>query len=479
MNKKIIISADLLRADFSQALSTLYQTEVPLYHTLLTLVAEVNHQTLMADDSLRQQLQHNGELDRLPVERHGAIRVGNAQELFTLRQAFAVLGMYPVGYYDLHPAGLPVHSTAFRPIDEQALQISPLRIFTSLLRLDLIEPALRAEIESLLDKRRIFTPRLLQLIDIHQIQQGLDEEQGREFITHLLETFRWHPEATVSAAQYQRLQQQHPLIADIVAFKGPHINHLTPCTLDIDAVQATMMMRKIPAKAIIEGPPLRRCPILLRQTSFNALAENVAFPTTGGAVQSGQHHARFGEIEQRGAALTPQGRELYDRLLQQTQEQLGETVTLANAKRYQQLLSHCFASFPDNVELLRQQHLAWFRYFLTPQAVTLQNKPQQVLNRATLNSFITDGIISYTPLTYEDFLPVSAAGIFRSNLSASMVTAAVTQADSHEQRLTTDNKAHFEQALGTTVCDEMQLYAEMERRSLQQCAMELGISFEW
>ncbi len=47
--------------------------------------------------------------------------------------------MQPVGYYDLSPAGVPVHSTAFRATHEAALQASPFRVFTSLLRLELID----------------------------------------------------------------------------------------------------------------------------------------------------------------------------------------------------------------------------------------------------------------------------------------------------------------------------------------------------
>ena len=54
-------------------------------------------------------------------------------------------------------------------------------------------------------------------------------------------------------------------------------------------------------------------PILLRQTSFKALEEPVLFA----GEHKGTHTARFGEIEQRGVALTPKGRELYDRLLNQ------------------------------------------------------------------------------------------------------------------------------------------------------------------
>jgi hypothetical protein len=41
----------------------------------------------------------------------------------------------------------------------------------------------------------------------------------------------------------------------VVAFKGPHINHLTPRTLDIDAIQVGMPAKGIPPKAVVEGPP--------------------------------------------------------------------------------------------------------------------------------------------------------------------------------------------------------------------------------
>lgn len=41
---------------------------------------------------------------------------------------FAVMGMQPVGYYDLTPADVPVHSTAFRAVNEASLRISPFRM---------------------------------------------------------------------------------------------------------------------------------------------------------------------------------------------------------------------------------------------------------------------------------------------------------------------------------------------------------------
>ncbi|MDU4095117.1 MAG: VOC family protein, partial [Pantoea sp.] len=349
------VSADALRDRFSQAMSAMYQQEVPQYGTLLTLVAEVNQQVLTQDKALAERLAAADELARLSVERHGAIRVGTAQELNTLRQLFAIMGMHPVGYYDLAPAGVPVHSTAFRPLEGDALRRNPFRLFTSLLRLELIEDAtLRQQAQAILAARQIFTPRCLALIAQHQQQGGFDEPTAAEFVREALETFRWHRQTTVDRATYQALHQQHRLIADVVCFPGCHINHLTPRTLDIDRVQALMPERGIVPKAIIEGPPRRQVPILLRQTSFKALEEPVIFSDGG----EGSHTARFGEIEQRGVALTPAGRQRYDSLLAQagsgTQNQ-----------QHQQHLAEVFRDFPDNERLLRQQQLAWFEYRLT------------------------------------------------------------------------------------------------------------------
>ena len=100
---------------------------------------------------------------------------------------------------------------------------------------------------------------------------------AREFVQEALETFRWHRHATVDQETYHALQREHRLIADVVCFPGCHINHLTPRTLDIDRVQELMPKYGIEPKILIEGPPRREVPILLRQTSFKALEEPVLF----------------------------------------------------------------------------------------------------------------------------------------------------------------------------------------------------------
>ena len=451
------VSPDQIRAWFSRAMSDMYKSEVPLYDTLLDLVAQVNARTLAEQPELAEQLARTGEIERLDIERHGAIRVGTAEELANMRRVFAVMGMQPVGYYDLSPAGVPVHSTAFRATHEAALQASPFRVFTSLLRLELIDDvALREKAARILAARQIFTARALELAARFEAEGGLDEACAREFVGEALHTFRWHGEATVSLEDYRELHGQHRLIADVVAFKGPHINHLTPRTLDIDEAQAEMPRRGVSAKAVIEGPPPRKCPILLRQTSFKALEEAVSFTGADGRAAVGSHTARFGEIEQRGVALTRKGRALYDRLLDLARTCIDGAPSEGNAAAYMQNLQACFAEFPDDYATLHDQGLAYFRYYLTGK----EDAPAD----ADPGTLIAQGYIRFEPLVYEDFLPVSAAGIFQSNLGDK------AQAEYAQNA----SQTAFEQALGAPVLDELALYQDTQDRSLAACLQALG-----
>lgn len=386
-----LIAKSALRQRFSDALSTMYRKEVPAYGTLLDIVAEVNKEV---------DPEQSVGAERLGQERHGAIRVGTAKDLSTIARLFDLLGMEPVGYYDLSVAGLPIHSTAFRPVTPEALEQSPFRMFTSLLRPELIDDnELREDAVSALSERDIFTGELLNLLEKAEKQGGIGENEADKFIAEFLKTFQWHDRAQVSLGTYKRMKSHHPLLADIVSFQGPHINHLTPRTLDIDNAQEKMLAKGLEAKDVIEGPPKRKCPILLRQTAFKALSEDILFEDNGNWTQR-THTARFGEIEQRGAALTPKGRELYDRCL----------------------AAKDFSEFPDDWDSIRNDGLAYFRK-------------------------TDDG---FKALTYEDFLPVSAAGIFRSNLGE----------DGEAQSLKASaNQEAFEKALGRPVHDMFDLYA--------------------
>jgi uncharacterized glyoxalase superfamily metalloenzyme YdcJ len=454
------VDASEIRAAFSAAMSAMYRTEVPAYGTLMELVAEVNGKVLAADPALRDSLDATNSLGRISEERHGAIRLGTPAELSMMRRVFAVMGMVPVGYYDLSEAGVPVHSTAFRPVDEEALAVNPFRVFTSLLRLNLIaDEALRAEAEVVLNQRRIFTDEAIALVEKAEEIGGLDKAEAERFVGQVLETFRWHDHANVSPAMYHRLHDAHRLIADVVSFKGPHINHLTPRTLDIDAVQDLMPSRDISPKAIVEGPPTRRCPILLRQTSFKALEEPVSFRGEDGVWKAGSHTARFGEIEQRGIALTPKGRALYDQLLTETRGKVRPGADGSNADAYVAALGETFEQFPDDWAGIRDAELGYFTYSLTEVGET--SAPSAGSDIETL---VADGLVRFDPITYEDFLPVSAAGIFQSNLGD----------EAAQQFQASPNQMRFEADLGVSVLNEFDHYAAIEQASIDTCLAALG-----
>ncbi|AEW16256.1 conserved hypothetical protein [Brucella suis bv. 4 str. 40] len=222
MKDQKFVSPDAIRSAFSAAMSAMYREEVPAYGTLMDLVADVNAKVLADDSHLHERLAETDALDRISEERHGAIRLGTAAELSMMRRVFAVMGMFPVGYYDLSAAGVPVHSTAFRPVNDAALKHNPFRVFTSLLRLDLItDEKLRAQSQDVLSKRNIFTAGAVALVEKAEAEGGLLEEDAKTFVAEVLETFRWHDRANVSAELYHRLHDAHRLIADVVSFKGP------------------------------------------------------------------------------------------------------------------------------------------------------------------------------------------------------------------------------------------------------------------
>ncbi|MDM3871195.1 VOC family protein [Porticoccus sp. W117] len=457
MKNPQVVSSDSLRTQFVAAMSAMYRSEVPQYESLVDLVEQVNEQELLNNPTLEQSLRHSNSLERMAEERHGAIRLGKAEELFNVRRLFALLGMQPVGYYDLAVAGIPVHSTAFRPVQSSALAVNAFRVFTSLLRTDLIEDQdLRQRAEAVLSSRHIFSPQLLQLMDEAEQNGGITADQSATFIELAVGIFRWQDEALVDTELYQQLHDSHRLIADVVSFKGPHINHLTPTTVNIDRVQTLMPEKGITPKAVIEGPPRRNCPILLRQTSFKALQEPVKFANQQGDFEVGSHTARFGEIEQRGIALTEKGQALYNQLLNKVREQITPNPDGSNAAEYSAVLESVFSAFPDSYCELREQQLAFFNYSVRQDAIVDVAANQD----KTIEELIGLNLVRFDPVIYEDFLPVSAAGIFQSNLgdTANNATAGATS-----------NQSLFESQLGAQVSDYFALYEQQQQVSIDNC----------
>ncbi|KAJ4421917.1 hypothetical protein N0V82_003414 [Gnomoniopsis sp. IMI 355080] len=484
------VDADSLRTTFALAMSAMYSAEVPLYSDLIRIVQNVNRQILAqasSSSSLSGGAPVHDSVERLTLERHGAIRLGTPQELHTVRRIFALMGMHPVGYYDLAVAKLPMHATCFRPISAASLEANPFRVFTTLLRPELLVSSEAREVAMrLLARRKIFSPALLDLLDTAEgHQQGrLTRAQGDSFVTEALRSFSWQPVAAATHEEYGVLRAEHPILADIACFRSAHINHLTPRALDIDMAQRSMIEEAINVKERIEGPPRRSCPILLRQTSFLALEEGIRFPSRveNNAAEEeeeedhlveGHHKARFGEIEERGAAVTAKGRKLYDELLEEASSRAASEGEVEYAK--------VFEKFPDSWDELRKQELIYCEYQCESDAREKLAGLGDVSGQARttlLDVLVQRGVLTARPLTYEDFLPFSAAGIFQSNLQSKKPAATAGPVKAVDAGPAGGDREGYERAMQCSALDADHLYAEAQRRSLEKCAAELGLNVD-
>ena len=307
----MIVQTWALRARFAAALSQMYGTEVPAYTTLVEVSTAVNRDCV--DDG------RFGSLDRVTAERHGAIRVGSANELADVADLFAAFGMYPVGFYDLREAvsPVPVISTAFRPIDAEELDRNPFRVFTSMLATDdarFFSPDLKLRVERFIEQRQLFDPALVAQARRIAID-GCPVADADEFVRRCAAAFALS-RTPIDKAWYDELSNVSAVAADIAGVSTTHINHLTPRVLDIDELYERMSARGITMIDAIQGPPRTAGPpVLLRQTSFRALAEPRTFRSPDGVISDGSLRVRFGEVEARGVALTRRGRRRYDQAM--------------------------------------------------------------------------------------------------------------------------------------------------------------------
>ncbi|AQA06205.1 DUF1338 domain-containing protein [Mycobacterium sp. MS1601] len=457
------VSSWELRARFARSLSQMYGNEVPAYLDLVEVAAEVNHEVLVRRGADAERL---GSAGRVADERHGAIRVGTAREMRQVATIFGGFGMHPVGFYDLREAAsaaVPVVSTAFRPIDPEELALNPFRVFTSMLVIDdrrFFTEELTNRLDEFLQARILFDDELLELAAAAQADGQLCDGDADRFVALATAAFELSDEP-VDRLWYETLDAISSVAADIGGVSTTHINHLTPRVLDIDELYRRMEARGITMIDDIQGPPGWEGPdVLLRQTSFKALAEPRRFREADATVRTDSLRVRFGEVEARGVALTPAGRDLYDVMVAKTDARLAEE---PGAVR-QDIAREVWREFLPTTELeLAVADLAYFTFTLAPESE--RAGPLE----ANLKTLLHRGWLVPHPIVYEDFLPRSAAGIFQSNLSSEgQKDASVAGTDRTIEWMS--------EILGRQVADPNELYAAQRQRSLDEVSRQLGLT---
>jgi len=498
---KNFIPKKQLQKEVYAAWSEMYGREAPLYKLLLAVNRHVNEQVAKEQPELGITPE---QLDDISSERHGAIRLATPEEFKTMTRFFEVMDMQPHEAYLMTGAGggkaQPLIGTGFRSKQDPSQ-----RMFCSTLMLDTFDEETQARMKKVMKDRDIFEPALRTLIRKNEKSGGLTREEANDFIKESKYLVRWSGRGHDLELYNDLKSRGHGVAADIVCFRNPHLNHLTPNSLDIDRLTETM--RKIlSAKSIkdfppevqelikhiseeeknsylnnngfkpsIEGPPKPKpgnALVFLRQVSYNALPEKALF----GAVEV-LHTARFGEIEQRGVALTQKGRAIYDECLKNALEKIDPKLAEKDYPEYEKQYASYFKPLEKTIDEIRKEGLGFFNYEATEKGSNaarsgeLNREVEKFLeggkdNDALLNMLVDKGFLNAVPSRYDDFLPVSAAGIFSSNLGGKQ---------SEKPLRTNHTKKEFEETTGVKIIDTNTSYAGRQALAVKTILDELGL----
>ena len=105
----------------------------------------------------------------------------------------------------------------------------------------------------------------------------------------------------------------------------------------------------------------------------------------------------------------------------------------------------------------------YFQYFTTDKVKSLSK--DKIYVKEDVNKLLEAGYLTIEPMLYEDFLPVSAAGIFASNLGAD---------DAKREYKGTSNQSLFENNLGEPVHNLMKWYEDVQDETIQKCLAEIN-----
>lgn len=219
-------------------------------------------------------------------------------------------------------------------------------------------------------------------------------------------------------------------------------------------------------KDFTEGPSWDT-PVLLRQDAYKALTEPVSFSNPDGTTTETVHTARFGEIEQRFYATTKKGRDLYDACLTAGDAQRDKNPGLAktNFDQYESEYMAAYKPFPKTLRELVHQGLIYGRYVATAKGLGAKGS----IATTDLGQLVAQGFVQVEGLRYEDFLPVSAAGIFASNLSQYGTKTTAAEKPKY-------TKKRLEEIMGRTIIETDEAYAGMEAASKLETYEALGLA---
>ena len=446
-----------IRTEIVRQILAMFERTMPIYEQMFAVAREINSRAGEA------------EAQRLGKIMHGAIRCASNAELRGISDLFAVMGNYPVNYYDLREK-VSVESTAFRPVTVEEIEENGFRIFCSRLSIECIPAEHREYVESIIARRRLFSPELEQLIDTHKRQGGLDQEQAERFVGACVALFTRPEVALVSRAEYAKLNSINKVACQVLVSNSLAFNHLTPSVASVPAAHEEMIRRGIKTIPVWQGPVGKD--VILRQTSCLAPPVRLKFPNGDGTFEEADYQETFVEFEERLQALTAKGREIFEALFDEGKNRLTlKESDPCYAEYYYGVMREALASFPSELDELWKQGLAYFTFEVnkspSPEYRGGGFRKTPTARENVIDELLEAGAIRLVPQQYEDFFGPAATNIFNSNIGLEDVSnVGVAKPDS---------QAAFEAELGREVVNMYDYYAKIQEESQRRVCEELGI----
>jgi uncharacterized glyoxalase superfamily metalloenzyme YdcJ len=139
-----------------------------------------------------------------------------------------------------------------------------------------------------------------------------------------------------------------------------------------------------------------------------------------------------------------------------------------------EITTKVFNEFPDTWRELRLQNLIYCEFKLKKAATMLSLDSK---NGPILEQLISMNVVEAVPITYEDFLPFSAAGIFQSNLQSSNSSQCALKLPLGVSQSGADLKG-LEEAMNTSISDLDAWYSAVQMKSLKDVGKSLGFTLE-
>lgn len=263
----------------------------------------------------------------------------------------------------------------------------------------------------------------------------------------------------LSREQIDSLPQATPGTTDVSSLAESLAKRLSEPDLDLANLKHSGF------KDFTEGPS-QDTPVLLRQDAYKALTEPVTFTNPDGSTVETTHTARFGEIEQRFYATTPIGRDLYDKCLSQNDAQRDKdpSIVKRDFASFESQSASAFAPFPKTLPELVDKQIVYSRFAPTAKGLAANG----TVKSTDMRELVAQGFAQVEGLRYEDFLPVSAAGIFASNLNQYGTKATAAKRPAY-------TKSRLEEIMGRRIIESDAVYRAIQARSMLDTYEKLGL----